>query len=596
MIRNIKVGIVFVLILCFLLTPTVFWKKHAHPFETMKMFVFVLSILLSSNLLFMACILSGKVFIPFHRLTYAVILYFTYNLIGFFFFSYTNKNDLVGLGCLILLYLIVSSIITHHNQHHLLYALFTAACVGGLYGIVQFFYGDPFMPEFRGNFRSMVESGIRIYTTLGNPNLVGGFYAALLPLIATCFLTHVRKQKYRPAFWVGIVLGVAVISLLLSQTRSAWISCVCICSVWGGIIWHKPFLLYAKQHYRKTLLFTLGGMLLFGGALWSIKHYTSLTNRSSFYRRMSYYTNTLSMIRQHPIIGQGLGTFKVYYPRYHNRRRDDDYLLEHAHNEHLELLHDGGVVGYGLFLWIIVEALWRLLKKKHLIATGVAATIGILLLDGLFSQNLRYIAISSILWLCIGFAGRDDQLTSLFRFSTLPVTNFKLVSILLVPLIMILPLRATYHAMQSDKYLKKGFDTVSTPHVSLNWFYKAHTLDPRNEYILYYLATSYQRMRRVDLAIRYFMMLRDLHPYFWVTNYELGLAFLEQGDMSNATYYFKQQIAIHNMHWQSYYQLAKIASETNHPEQVRQYIEEIRIIHNIRSIGVENLVAVSQLL
>lgn len=69
-----------------------------------------------------------------------------------------------------------------------------------------------------------------------------------------------------------------------------------------------------------------------------------------------------------------------------------NYRVEHPHNEHLEILHDGGIIGYGLFVWMMIEVLLLLLRRKTLIATGVAVSLFGLLLDGLFSQNLRQIA------------------------------------------------------------------------------------------------------------------------------------------------------------------------------------------------------------
>ncbi|HNW44926.1 MAG TPA: tetratricopeptide repeat protein, partial [Elusimicrobiales bacterium] len=61
----------------------------------------------------------------------------------------------------------------------------------------------------------------------------------------------------------------------------------------------------------------------------------------------------------HPLIGLGVGSFKVIYPAY---RRPVIFHIEgkhntetdHAEDEHLEQWMDNGIIGGGLYLWIII--------------------------------------------------------------------------------------------------------------------------------------------------------------------------------------------------------------------------------------------------
>ena len=60
----------------------------------------------------------------------------------------------------------------------------------------------------------------------------------------------------------------------------------------------------------------------------------------------------MDVIKAHPVIGSGLGSFGVIYTRYDSR--NGLYRLEQAHNDYLQILSDGGIVGGLLGLSFLV--------------------------------------------------------------------------------------------------------------------------------------------------------------------------------------------------------------------------------------------------
>jgi O-antigen ligase len=96
--------------------------------------------------------------------------------------------------------------------------------------------------------------------------------------------------------------------------------------------------------------------LLFGGEeslnrlLGSVNAEDPTTGRAHFWR------GTLDIFRANPWLGAGLGAFSAAYPRYDTG--GGLYRLEQAHNDYLQLLSDGGVVG-GLLGVIFVALLFR---------------------------------------------------------------------------------------------------------------------------------------------------------------------------------------------------------------------------------------------
>ena len=53
--------------------------------------------------------------------------------------------------------------------------------------------------------------------------------------------------------------------------------------------------------------------------------------------------------KTHPILGVGLGAFSVVYTGYDSR--NGQFRLEQAHNDYLQVLSDGGIVGAALGLF-----------------------------------------------------------------------------------------------------------------------------------------------------------------------------------------------------------------------------------------------------
>ena len=73
--------------------------------------------------------------------------------------------------------------------------------------------------------------------------------------------------------------------------------------------------------------------------------------------RAHFWNVTLDIIKMHPIVGTGLGAFPTVYTRYDSR--NGAFRLEQVHNDYLQVMSDGGVIGALLGL-VFVVLLFRL--------------------------------------------------------------------------------------------------------------------------------------------------------------------------------------------------------------------------------------------
>ena len=77
-------------------------------------------------------------------------------------------------------------------------------------------------------------------------------------------------------------------------------------------------------------------------------------------KRAAMRQDTWRLFLDHPVIGTGLGTFEMVFPPYDSVY--DGKIVNHAHNDYLELLAETGVVGGLCCLWFLGVVLLQSLK------------------------------------------------------------------------------------------------------------------------------------------------------------------------------------------------------------------------------------------
>jgi O-antigen ligase/tetratricopeptide (TPR) repeat protein len=111
--------------------------------------------------------------------------------------------------------------------------------------------------------------------------------------------------------------------------------------------------------------------------------------------RTTLYADTLRIIRNFPLVGAGFGTFVDVYPSY--QTINTDRVFEHAHNDYLEMLTNGGVLGFALMAWFVVAVVlhgWRRAIRRRdryavLLGIGALTSIAALLMHSVVDFNLQ---------------------------------------------------------------------------------------------------------------------------------------------------------------------------------------------------------------
>jgi O-antigen ligase len=128
--------------------------------------------------------------------------------------------------------------------------------------------------------------------------------------------------------------------------------------------------------------------------------------------RLQMAEDGLRMFKQHPLVGWGLGTFPVVYPKY--RTFATDLYVNEAHNDFVQMMVEVGIFGFlaGIALLLIVFrngivqiergnfTSWRTLA----VAASMISVVGIAV-HSLFDFNLQIPANALIFYVLCGVAG-----------------------------------------------------------------------------------------------------------------------------------------------------------------------------------------------
>lgn len=229
--------------------------------------------------------------------------------------------------------------------------LIVTAYIAVLYGFVQFldtrFFPrkeigpgiDPFI--WRWAF------GPRIFSTYGNPNFFGNFLVLILPVVVTQYLKN-RSVYLLPLIFLDLLC------LYGTDTKGAWIGFGISSCVFAAI-----YIYFFTQLDRKKLLKIFSALAVAALVTVALVLNYALKSPTSVPFRVATWISTWEMVETHPLIGVGVGSFKVVYPTF---RRPIIFHLEgkhntetdHAEQEHLEQWMDNGLIGFGIYLWLII--------------------------------------------------------------------------------------------------------------------------------------------------------------------------------------------------------------------------------------------------
>lgn len=320
------------------------------------------------------------------------------------YYSRFNGGFLSILSYIFLYYAFASNVLNAARTHTYKILLFTfvAGVVVAIWGFPSHFGYDPTCLMFRGSldvacWTDAFQPKVRIFSTLGQPNWLATYLAALLPIGFGFGLESVFKyredKKSIKSLYTAIVLFVAVtlfyIDIIWTDSQSGFIGLWAGLVVMAGIFGARYVLKAEKKNRRIINGVFAGGLVVFlllnlllGMPIERLKNFSfsQITKQTTSQAaqqdtqaaplpalefggtdsskiRLIVWRGALDIFKTHPILGSGVETFAYAYyqhrPAAHNLTSEWDYLYNKAHNEYLNYLATTGILGLGTYLFFI---------------------------------------------------------------------------------------------------------------------------------------------------------------------------------------------------------------------------------------------------
>jgi len=100
------------------------------------------------------------------------------------------------------------------------------------------------------------------------------------------------------------------------------------------------------------VIVVIGGAVLFGGEAALSRMVGTVNSDDPTTGRAHFWSVTLDIIRDHPVVGAGLGSYGLAYTPHDSR--NGAFRLEQAHNDYLQVMADAGIIGVCLTIFFII--------------------------------------------------------------------------------------------------------------------------------------------------------------------------------------------------------------------------------------------------
>lgn len=223
--------------------------------------------------------------------------------------------------------------------------LLTLGFVVSLFGILQHF-------TFNGKLYWLRELryGGTPFGPYVNRNHFAGFVELIVPTGVAMLVLRAIRRDLLPLTVLFTLLPVG--ALFLAASRGGIASLVVEVGLLGVLVWawrREP-----KSLVAGALVVVLGVALVawlgIGRAMERFSQFEKLEVSEG--RRIAMSKDTWHILLDHPLTGTGLGTLVSVYPRYETFY--DGKLVNHAHNDYVELLADTGVIGGMICLGFLI--------------------------------------------------------------------------------------------------------------------------------------------------------------------------------------------------------------------------------------------------
>ena len=292
-----------------------------------------------------------------------------------------NLKGYMTLGWISIFFLTVNNVKDETQFKKLVRILILITTIAGAYAIFQHFTRI----DFFGNVKYLEKSFARSPGFFNSPQTFGNYILLVLPVVfGLSFHSNNRREKR----WLQLSGLIVLTAIIFSYTRGVWLGLI------GGLIFMA--ILRSKKFLLSVLTAIVVGCLLLTfipSSKLTRRVVGTLTSERPVGDRIYFWEGSLKIIRDYPITGLGWEGFGLVYPEY--KPAEGRQLVSNAHNNFIDMAVDSGLLGLGIFIWLLVTIykvgfqIFKKLEEGYFkgIAWGFLGSLTAFLIAGLSQYN-----------------------------------------------------------------------------------------------------------------------------------------------------------------------------------------------------------------
>ena len=201
-----------------------------------------------------------------------------------------------------------------------------------------------------------------IYGPYVNHNHYAGLMELLIPIPLVLALSRFAEDKGRIA--AGIAAAMMVGTIFLSGSRGGMLAIMAELMIFATLLFRRKKRVQVAIGAAAFIVMVVGLVAWLGGKELTTRVSSISTEARSEISggvRLSIDRDAVQMFRKKPILGWGLGTFPVVYPRF--RTFYTNFFVNEAHNDYVQVLVETGLLGFAVVVWFVV-VLYRRASRK----------------------------------------------------------------------------------------------------------------------------------------------------------------------------------------------------------------------------------------
>lgn len=172
---------------------------------------------------------------------------------------------------------------------------------------------------------------------------LAGQYCYFLPVLLVNLLDKQITNSIKEKIFLAIVFSFCLLGLLFNATRGVWLSTACVFAL--------IFVIYSYRSWQNLIIGALLGIIIVLGIqsnpyfIQRIYSVTNFTTDQSNLERIRIWESASNMVKDHPVLGIGVGRFTDRYQKDYILPTAKGKSLRHAHNFYIEILAENGIIG-----------------------------------------------------------------------------------------------------------------------------------------------------------------------------------------------------------------------------------------------------------